>query len=257
MSGGSPSALFADSREQGGWRRVDARFRLVAALGFAFLMPVLHAPAALGCALVLSIAAMGVARTPLRAVLARLAIVEGFLLVLLLTMPFAIPGTPLFAVAGVSASVEGFVRVLEIVARINACVLMLMALLGGLGGQGLAGAITGVGLPPVLGTLLQMTMRYVATIGEEYRRLRLAMKVRGFRLGSTFHSWRSLGNLVGMLLVRSLDRAERVHRAMLCRGYSGRFPAMAEAQAIGAGDWAFAGLALTVFAGLGLLELFA
>jgi len=31
-----------------------------------------------------------------------------------------------------------------------------------------------------------------------------------------------MGNLVGMLLVRSFDRTERVRDAMLSRGYSGR-----------------------------------
>jgi cobalt/nickel transport system permease protein len=37
------------------------------------------------------------------------------------------------------------------------------------------------------------------------------------------HSYRTIGHLAGALLVRSSDRAERVARAMQCRGYDGRF----------------------------------
>jgi len=49
------------------------------------------------------------------------------------------------------------------------------------------------------------------------------MKVRGFKAGMNIHTYRSLANLVGLLLIRSLDRADRVHAAMLCRGYKGHF----------------------------------
>jgi cobalt/nickel transport system permease protein len=37
------------------------------------------------------------------------------------------------------------------------------------------------------------------------------------------HSYRAIGYLVGMLLVRSFDRSERVLAAMKCRGFRGRY----------------------------------
>jgi cobalt/nickel transport system permease protein len=37
------------------------------------------------------------------------------------------------------------------------------------------------------------------------------------------HTYRAFGHLVGMLLVRSLDRSERILAAMKCRGFTGRF----------------------------------
>ena len=37
------------------------------------------------------------------------------------------------------------------------------------------------------------------------------------------HTYRAYGYLVGMLLVRSLDRSERIVAAMKCRGFRGRF----------------------------------
>ncbi len=58
---------------------------------------------------------------------------------------------------------------------------------------------------------------------REYLRLRAAMKARGFRPRLDRHTYRSFGYLVGMLLVRSLDRAERIAAAMKCRGFRGHF----------------------------------
>jgi cobalt/nickel transport system permease protein len=85
--------------------------------------------------------------------------------------------------------------------------------------------------------------------------LRIAMRVRGFRPGSNRHTWRSLGYLVGMLLVRSLERAERVRAAMLCRGYTGQFPALTSGPLLPR-DWMFFGMALAGIALLFVIEVF-
>jgi cobalt/nickel transport system permease protein len=41
--------------------------------------------------------------------------------------------------------------------------------------------------------------------------------------------WRILANSVGMLFLRSIERGERVHRAMVCRGWSGEWRWLDEA----------------------------
>jgi cobalt/nickel transport system permease protein len=252
----SLGALFIESREAGLLARIDPRMRLAVALLFALSLALLTAPLALGVALLIAALAMLISGLAPGQALRRMAAVEGFLIMLLVTLPFTVPGTALFSVAGLSASAEGLGRALALVLRVNAAVLAIMALLGGLGGQRLAGAMTGIGLPAVLASLLLLTLRYVATFGDEYRRLRIAMRVRGFRPGSNRHTWRSLGHLVGMLLVRSLERAERVRAAMLCRGYNGRFP-LATAQPLVRGDWLFLVLALGAMAVLLAVEVLA
>ena len=73
-----------------------------------------------------------------------------------------------------------------------------------------------------------MTVRYIEVLGREYRRLRTAMVVRGFRMRFSLHTWRSLGHLFGMLFARSIDRAERIGAAMRCRGFNGAFPVLSE-----------------------------
>ncbi len=225
MNGGASLAeLFVEGRDRAGIGACDPRARLAGALAFLLVLPFLDRPLPLAAAFGFGVLAVVAARIPIAQVLRRVLVVEGFLVALLLTLPFVVPGTPVLAVFGFVASHEGLVRALAIIVRLHAAVLVTTAMLWGIGGRRLAAAMTGLGMPEAIATLLNLTLRYIATLGDEYRRLRTAMRVRGFRLRSNLHTWRSLGYLVGMMLVRSLERAERVRRAMLCRGYSGRFP---------------------------------
>jgi cobalt/nickel transport system permease protein len=54
------------------------------------------------------------------------------------------------------------------------------------------------------------------------------MRIRAFRPRTNLHTYRSYAYLVGMLFVRAAARAERVHQAMRCRGFQGRFHTMAQ-----------------------------
>jgi cobalt/nickel transport system permease protein len=114
-------------------------------------------------------------------------------------------------------------------------------------------ALSCLGLPDKLVHLLFFTVRYIQVIEGEYLRMRAAMVVRGFKPGTSFHTYRSCAYMVGMLLVRSSDRAERVYRAMLCRGFDGRFNRLDDF-AMSGKDW---GLLLVIslwLLGIGWLE---
>lgn len=78
-------------------------------------------------------------------------------------------------------------------------------------------------IPGLLVLLALLAYRYAFLLGDELRRLRIALRVRGFRAKATRHGYRTLGHVVGATLVRGADRAERVADAMRCRGFDGRF----------------------------------
>ena len=71
--------------------------------------------------------------------------------------------------------------------------------------------------------LLLMTYRYIAVIQCEYKRLLRAAHLRGFKSRTSLHSYKTYAYLAGMLFVRASCRAKRVHQAMVCRGFTGRF----------------------------------
>ena len=78
-------------------------------------------------------------------------------------------------------------------------------------------------IPGVLVILAQLAYRYAFLLYDELRRLRVVLWVRGFRTRISRHSYHTLGHVVGAVLVRGSDRAERVADAMRCRGFDGRF----------------------------------
>ena len=78
-------------------------------------------------------------------------------------------------------------------------------------------------VPGVLVQIAQLAHRYSLLFFAEARRVRIAMRTRGFKSGTNAHTYRTLGAAAGTLLVRGGDRAERVADAMRCRGFDGRY----------------------------------
>ena len=112
---------------------------------------------------------------------------------------------------------------LAITIKSNAIVLSVMALLATSTVFTLVHALRHLYLPDKLVNMFFFTYRYFQVIHQEYLRLRSAMKIRCFRPRTNRHTYRSIAYLMGMLLVRSFDRSDRVQQAMLCRGYNGQF----------------------------------
>lgn len=175
-------------------------------------------------------------------VLKNLMHIEGFLLVLLLVLPFTVPGEPIAALGPLSISAQGAERAVSIFIRVNAAALVILSLLSGVEPVRLGSAMRSLGLPESLTRLFLMTARYISLFREETHRLLQAMRARGFVPSSSRHGWKTLGNLTGMMLVRSLERSERVEDAMRARGFSGLFPS-GEAEPRGRFDIAFITLA--------------
>ncbi len=83
-------------------------------------------------------------------------------------------------------------------------------------------------VPGLIVQLIMLSYRYVYVLGDELSRLRIALRVRGFRNRPTKHAYRTVGHLAGTLLLRGYERAERIGQAMACRGYHGRFHALTQ-----------------------------
>lgn len=219
------SAQFVFSpRAAAGWlARRDPRLLVLASLGFALVTVSLSRPqvliAAFGFAFIL---VMGCVRD-VRVLARRLAPLEGLMLLMLLTLPFTIPGEPWFRVGPLTASFDGLERALTIALKANSIALALLALLGGGDPAAMGHALARLGIPDKLVHLFLLTVRYVGLLYQEQLRLWRAMRARAFVPRSDRHTWRSLGWLMGMLLVRSLERSRRVTSAMKCRGFHGRF----------------------------------
>lgn len=161
-----------------------------------------------------------------RTLLRRIVAVNLFATVLVLTLPWSVPGEPLVEWGMLSYSINGLFDASRIALKANAVVLAMTILLTPVEPMALGQAAAQLGAPLRLVQLYFLTLRYLRVLDEEYRRLRRAMQMRGFRARANLHTLRAFGYLVGMLLIRAMDRAERIWEAMLCRGFSGQFPRM-------------------------------
>ncbi len=239
----------------GGWRLagIDPRTRLIAAVCFSLLVTAVDSLPTLAAALAVVVfgaawtGALGQQRWK------RLIPVNLLVLMLLGLLPLSGGATPVLSVGPIVVAREGLVQALWIGLKANAIVLGVLVLLARLEMASIGHALGRLGVPEKLTYLLLFTVRYLEVLQREYTRLWAAMKMRGFRPRVDGHTYRSFGYLVGMLLVRSVDRADRIVAAMKCRGFCGRFHPLDHA-ALTVRDVWFSSLVLLVLAGLAALE---
>ncbi len=224
---------------------VDPRARILGTAGFAVAVASLEGFVPVLAALAAAILAALASGLAWRTLARRLLMLEGFMVVLLVMLPFTVPGRPLLGIGPLTVGLDGLLLAAVIALKANAVVIAILSQLGTLEPARLGHGLARLGAPRKLVALLLLTARYVAVFEDEYRRLRRAMRARGFRATSSRHTWRSLGWLVGMLLVRSNDRGHRVLQAMKCRGFTGRFPVMGDLR-FGLVDALYLGLAVVL-----------
>lgn len=204
--------------------RLDPRARIVAAAAFAVLVALARGWATLGLSAAAAVVLALLTGVHLLPALRRMAALGGVFILLAALVPWTVAGREWLRIGPLEYSREGLVLVTEMALKAAAIALALMVLVGTLDTARLGRSLGQLGMPDKLVQLFLFTIRYFDVLHGELLRLRAAMKVRGFRPRVDRHTYRSLGYLVGMLLVRSLDRSERILAAMKCRGFRGRFP---------------------------------
>jgi cobalt/nickel transport system permease protein len=205
-------------------RSLDPRWKLTALVGALLLVPFLHTlPGALG-ALALAGALVLAARLPAAWYLSRLAASAAFLVLVVSLLPF-ISGTDdrAWSLGFVRFSPAGLYLASLVLIKAVAIVTLTLVLLASTPLVELFGASRALHVPGLLVYLILLTHRYVFLMAEELGRLRVALRVRGFRRRMSRHSYRTAGHVAGVLLVRGQERAERISQAMRCRGFDGRF----------------------------------
>ncbi len=201
---------------------LDGRVRIVAAAIFAVAAVSLTRFGPLIVALAGAMGIMLIARLPIARTLRRVVAMEAFIVFMIAMLPFTVPGEPVLIVLGFPASREGIIEALSIVLKANSVVLAAMALLSTLEPVAFGRAMARLGMPERLVHLILFNVHYIDILDREYQRLRLAMRARGFRPSNSRHTYVSFGYLIGMMLIRALERSERILQAMKCRGFSGR-----------------------------------
>lgn len=203
--------------------RLDPRCKVLAAACTTIPLALIQHIESAAAAFVIALLILALARLPIRPLLRRMAIVNLFIGLLWLFLPFSTPGTHLTQVGPFTASIEGIQLAALITLKSNAIILIFISLIGTSTITATGSALAALRVPDKLALLFLFTWRYIHVIAQEYDRLSTAARIRGFAPATNMHTYRTYANLAAMVLVRSWDRAERVNNAMRLRGFTGSF----------------------------------
>lgn len=198
---------------------------------------------ALGAILGLAVAAVVAARLPWRHVRVRM-VVEVPFVIFALALPFVAAG-PRVELAGTAVSQLGLVGAGALLLKATTGVLLGITLAATTTPHDLLDGLRTLRLPAILVAIASFMIRYTAVVLADLQRMRTARTARCYA-GGRFGHLRYEAAGVGTLFIRSFERGERVHRAMLARGYTGALPAR-PAQAASGSDWLI-GLSLPALA---------
>ncbi len=232
--------------------RWDARWKTVTlAVLIGVLVSLDSVRAALAGALV-ALALLAGGRLPAGLMLRRLLTAQALLFPCLVVLPFTVPGSPLPG-SLLPVSREGLHLALLLYLRALAILTVGFAMVYSTPMVVWLRALQNLGFPRRLVEITLMTYRYLFTLGWELTRMRWALAVRGFRNRPSRAAWRALAQVVGVTLLRSLERTERVRQALACRGFQGRLRTLHEFRA-GPPDWIKSALGILLAAGLWMVD---
>lgn len=203
--------------------RIEPHVKVVAT--FAFVLAVVATPRtavwAFGLHAVVAVAAVAAAGLPPRLVARRVRMGLPFVAFAVL-LPI-VGSDPRVQVAGASLSEPGLWAAWEILAKATLGLVAAVCLTATTPVAGLLRGLDRLRVPRVLIAIAGFMVRYLVVIGGEASRMRIARVSRGDDPRWLWQA-RSTAATAGTLFVRSYERGERVHLAMLARGYTGAMP---------------------------------
>jgi cobalt/nickel transport system permease protein len=154
--------------------------------------------------------------------LAKRMVVEVPFVVFALLLPFVATG-PRIEVLGLSVSEHGLLGAWGLLVKGTLGVLASLLLAATTEPRALLAGLERLRMPSLLVQIMGFMVRYLDVVTDELRRMQVARSARGFTARNPRH-WPVIARSAGVLFIRSYERGERVHLAMLSRGYDGTMP---------------------------------
>lgn len=202
--------------------RAPAHAKILATV--AFVLAVVATPAGVfwpyAAYLAVLLVTLAISQVPAAYLLKRM-IVEVPVLVFAAWLPFVATGERV-TVAGWSVSSAGLIASAGLVAKATLGVLAALLLGATTEVRDLLEGLRRLRVPSPLVEIMGFMARYVQVVSADLGRMRIALLSRGFDPRSPAH-WPIVARSLGALFVRSYERGERVHVAMMSRGYHSAF----------------------------------
>ena len=168
-------------------------------------------------------------RLPLGHVLKRSLVIFPFVIMIAVFVPFFKQGQ---VAAGydigawhIAVTYEGLSVLVNVVVKSWLCMLCLIVLSSSTKFEELMQGMSGLKVPQVFVQITSFMYRYMFVIADQAMRMQMARDSRNFGMNRR-NIFKTVGNMAGMLFMRSYERAERIYAAMLSRGYNGEIIAV-------------------------------
>ena len=201
--------------------QLPAHVKLVGLLTFILLVVALprEAHRVQVAMLLIALAVVAATRVPWRHVMARL-VVETPFVIFALVLPFVATG-PTRALGPFTVSRDGVAASIVLLLTATTSCLMAIAFATTTASRDLVRALQHLHVPDRLVQILAFMVRYLGVVGSQSQRMKVARESRGFAPRS-LGGWPVIASSAGALFIRSYERGERVHLAMMSRGYTVR-----------------------------------
>ena len=203
--------------------KLDPRVKIVSAVCLSIGIALMNTIESLITSLVISVLVLVMARFNIRLVFKRLKVLFRFLIMLWIILPLAIQGVTYGKGFILDFNAEGLLLALKITLKSVSILFVFIALVGSVKPAIFGHALLKLKISPKLIFLFLITYRYIFVFEREYKKLKRAAKIRGFVPRTNLHTYRTYAYLFAMLFVRAFNRGEKVHQAMICRGFEGNF----------------------------------
>jgi cobalt/nickel transport system permease protein len=211
--------------------RLDPRTKLLGSLAFVLAL-VLTPPGnwrLFAVYLCVIAGLVWLSRLPVKYVLKRSLVIFPFVIMIAIFVPFFKQGQ---VAAGydigawhIAVTYEGLAVLVNVVVKSWLCILCLIVLSSSTKFEELLHGMSRLKVPQVFVQITSFMYRYMFVIADQAMRMQMARDSRNFGMNRS-NIFRTIGNMVGMLFIRSYERAERIYAAMLSRGYNGEIVEM-------------------------------
>jgi len=199
--------------------RLDPRVKVIATM--LFLFTVVSFPkyevAALFPFFLFPMLLMTIGEIPIRFILKKMLLVSPFAIFIGIFNPLLDTRTAVI-IAGIPVS-AGWISFTAIMLKFSLTISAAILLIATTSFPGVCHALRQLGFPPLFTSQLLFLYRYIFVLMEEAMRITRARDMRSF--GKNGKGVKIFARLIGILFLRTVDRAERIYYAMLSRGFQG------------------------------------
>ncbi len=207
---------------------VDPALKLSGAIALSFVAQLFYNAKPLIFMLIFIIGEALVSRIAFRAFVKRVVLLSLFTGVVILPSIF-VPFSPLPAIYTIPKlnlyiSAVGLQRAIILELRLLVSLSALQVVILTTTYSELVNAFRRLKVPKIFVLTLALMLRYIFVIHDEALRISRAREARTTGKISKFRAIKSIGNSIGLIMIRSYERSDKVYKAMLARGFNGDFP---------------------------------